>query len=207
MRSSCWDLVEQLLHKSTDDHTLLLRKLILRSTFRIGTRCGEIAKSVDHVHKSHHLNQNLIVNLVSFFTNGVTLSGVKRPLVLGINYWEVRLLEKSGHFTLLRGEMLMRHMPISDLTSELVQAILHRFSALTSNLSLEELPIYEFTRESQSTFEIVFKHLVCLSFNAHTLKRSAEVLLSSTTVMLALLCLILGLFELELKHLDLLLQL
>jgi hypothetical protein len=146
------------------------------------------------------------VNLVGFFTNGVTLSGVKRPLVLGINYWEVRLLEKSGHFTLLRGEMLMRHMPISDLTSELVHAVLHRFSALTSNLSLEELPIYEFTRESQSTFKIVFKHLVCLSFNAHTLKRSAEVLLSST-VMLALLCLILGLFELELKHLDLLLQL
>ena len=90
LRSSCWDLVEQLLHKSTDDHTLLLGKLILDSTFRIvGTRCGEITKSVDHVHNSHHLNQNLIVNLVSFFTDGVTFSGVKLLLVLGINNWEV----------------------------------------------------------------------------------------------------------------------
>lgn len=66
----------------------------------------------------------------------------------------------------------MRHMPIGDLISDLVQevSILHSFNAPTSDLSLELLPIYEFTSESKSAFEIVFEHLVCLFFKTHTFK-------------------------------------
>jgi len=68
--------------------------------------------------------------------------------------------------------MFVRHMPISDLTSELVHvaSILHCFGALTSNLSLEELPIDELTGKSEPAFEIVFEHLVGLSLDAHTVE-------------------------------------
>lgn len=101
LRSSGGDLVEQLLHKTANYHALLLRKTILRCLFGVGIGCGEIAEGVDHVHQSHHLNQNLIVDLIGFFANGITFSGIELPLVLGINYREIGRFEKSRHFTLL----------------------------------------------------------------------------------------------------------
>lgn len=200
MWPSRWDLVEQLLHQPTDDHALLLGELVPRSTFLVGAGCGEIAEGVDHVHEGHHLNQNLVVDLVSFLCDGITLSGIKRSLVLGINYGEVGLLQKFGHLTLFGGEVLMRHVAISDLG--LVGASWdHSIKALTGHLSFEELPVHELGGESKSPFEVVFEHLIRLSFNAHALQRG------TTAVVLALLGLVLGLFELELEHLDFLLQL
>ena len=51
IKSSRWDLIEQLLHKTTDDHTLLLGKFIfmLRSVVRSRSIFGGVAKGVDHV--------------------------------------------------------------------------------------------------------------------------------------------------------------
>ena len=95
IRSSRWDLIQQLLHKTTDYHTLLLGKFILmlgsvvwfRSIFR------RIAEGVDHVHNSHHFQQNWVMDLISFYTNGVSISGINLFLILGIDYWEVGLFD------------------------------------------------------------------------------------------------------------------
>ena len=60
IRSSRWDLIEKLLYKTTDDHTLLLGKFILMlgSVVRFRSIFGGITEGVDHVHNSHHFQQN-----------------------------------------------------------------------------------------------------------------------------------------------------
>lgn len=151
-----WDLVQESLHKTTEDHTVVLRNfafiLWVMSSWR-----GEgsiVSKHLEAVLERDQLNQDHIMVLLVLELDCEVVRSVHGQVLLRVDSWEVNLVHQKIQSRLSICKVLSSKLTIFNFWVKLVSL------QLAPNDSSESWPVVNFLNEIQPLSKILVKLIV-----------------------------------------------